>query len=86
MRITPYNLNKIENVTGYYKKSELLKILEEFTESDMESAKIEDYSHKSASSCVASFGNAIRRYKMNGIKALTRNGEVFLIKTSALKN
>lgn len=86
MTLTPYNLKDIENANHYYKRSKLQQILEEFVEADMESAKIEDWTHKNATSCVASFNTAIRRYRMSGIKAMCRNGEVFLVKTSALKD
>lgn len=84
MRIVPYDFKKIKNKKGY-KKSELQSILEEFLESGKDCVKIEDWEQKSASSCTSSFNTAAKRYKMTGARAISRNGEVFLVKASLLK-
>ena len=85
MRAVPYDFKKIELKKSYFKKSELQKIIEEFLESGQDCVKIEDYNHKDATVCASSLNLAVKRYKMTGAKAISRNGEVFLVKTSLLK-
>ena len=84
MRITPYDIKKIKNTKGY-KKSELQELLEEFLESGKDCVKIEDWTQKTAPSCASSFNTAAKRYHMTGVRAISRNGEVFLVKASLLK-
>lgn len=84
MRIVPYDFKKL-NDTKYFKKTELQKILEEFLESGADCVKIEEWTQKNASGCASSFNNAAKRYKMSGVKAISRKGEVFLVKASLLK-
>lgn len=80
MRLTAYSAADIRK--GCYKKSDLLVLIEEFVNSDMECAKVEGFTHKSACSCASSFNLAIKRYNKGGIKAISRKNEVFLIKTN----
>lgn len=84
MKTVPYDLKKIRNLK-HYKKSELQNILEEFLESGVDCVKIEDWTQKTASSCASSFNVAAKRYKLVGARAISRNGEVFLVKASLLK-
>lgn len=80
MRLTAYNAADIKK--GYYKKSDLLLMIEEFVDSDMDCAKVEGFTHKTAVGCAGAFNRAIERYNKAGIRAISRNGEVFLIKTN----
>lgn len=84
MRTVPYDLKKISNLK-HYKKSELQNILEEFLESGADCVKIEGWTQKTAMSCASSLNVAAKRYKLTGARALSRNGEVFLVKASLLK-
>lgn len=84
MRAVPYDFKKIERVKGY-KKSDNQKILEEFLASGHDCVKVEDWNQKSAMSCAGSFNKTIERFKMTGARAISRKGEVFLVKASLLK-
>ena len=84
MKIVPYDLKKIDKADGY-KKSNNQKIIEEFLESDLDCAKIENWTQKSAMSCAGSLNRSIVKYKMTGARAISRNGEVFLIRVSAIE-
>lgn len=84
MKLMPYDLTKVSNSNGY-KHTKNQKILEEFVESGLDCVKVEDWTQKTARGCASSFNTSIGVYKMTGIKAISRKGEVFLIKTSALK-
>lgn len=79
MKLIPYDIKKIGG-SSWYKKSENLRILEEFANSDMECAKIEDYTQKSAEVCVSALKSAIKRYRIAGVQAMMRKGEAYLIK------
>lgn len=80
MKLVPYDMQKIPG-RGVYKRSENLRILEEFAESGLECAKVEDYTQKNANSCISALNNSIKLYNKNGIQAIMRGGDVFLIKT-----
>lgn len=64
-------------------KTDNRSVLEEFIESGFECAKVEGWKHKNASVCVSSLTGSIHTYKMCGIKAVTKRGDVYLIKESA---
>lgn len=78
MKLTQYDAKKLND--RQYKRTKLFDILEEFAESDMECAKVEGWPHKSATSCQASLTKSIKNFGFN-IKVVTRNKEVFLVKT-----
>lgn len=73
-----------EKETNYviksYKSTKLLTIIEEFIESDLECAKITEHTYVTPSSCAWALNEAIKRYHKTSIKAITRKGEVYLIK------
>lgn len=78
MYITPYSKSKLQ--TSNYQKCKLQKILEVFRDSNMDCVKVEGWEHKDANTCAASFMNSIKRFNIKGIRAISRKGEVFLIK------
>ena len=80
MQLIPYDVTKVKTVGGY-KKSENLLLLEEFANSELQCAKVENFPHKDAWICAAALRNTIKRNGMTNIECITRNGEVFLIKT-----
>lgn len=84
MRIVPYDLKKVKKANGY-RKSENQRIIEEFLESKNDCVKVEGWPQKNAMVCAASLNKSIERYKMTGATAISRDGEVYLIKTSAIK-
>lgn len=82
MRLTAYEIEKIPGKNGMsYRDSELTNLIEEFIASGMNCAKVEGWTHKNAYICANSLQKnlkASRRDKM--YKAISRRGEVFLIK------
>ena len=85
MRAVPYDFKKIELKRGHYKKTEMQKILEEFLASGQDCVKIEDWTQKSAMCCAGVLNKSIERFKLTGARAISRNGEVFLIRVSVIK-
>lgn len=81
MKLVPYNVEELK--PKFYKKSDNYIFLMEFINSDLDCARVDNYTHKNAKSCSWSLQNTIRRYGLNGIQCIQRKGEVFLIK---LKN
>ena len=85
MNLVAYDKKKLDNPYSY-KRAKWLKMIDEFVESDMDCAKVKDFTHKSATSCTAALNTAIRRYHKDGIRAIERKGEVFLIKIDPVKD
>lgn len=80
MRLVAYDLKDLGTVRMARCKNQ--KLIEEFLASDMECAKIEGFTQKDAHSCVSSLNTAITRFNFAGVRAITKNGEAFLIKTN----
>lgn len=79
MRLVECDKSEI-NLKNYKKKTRWLEVIDEFMESDVKCCRIEDYTNKSAASCESSLNHAIKRYNKKGIKAVIRNGIVYLVK------
>jgi hypothetical protein len=79
MELIAYDRDKIENI-GSYKKTENMRIIDEFIESGLDCAKVEGFTQKRAWSCADSLNKTMVRMKKAGIKALSRKGEVYLVK------
>lgn len=81
MTLVPYDVKKLR-IGG---RADNYSLIEEFINSNMDCAKIEGYSQKSASVCTASLNATIKRYRRHTIKAITRNGEVYLVRKKILE-
>ena len=78
MRLVSCSISEIAERRSY---SNNLKILKEFSESELKCARVEDWTQKNANSCVSSLKNSIKLYKYDKtISAFTRLGEVYLTK------
>lgn len=84
MIMVPYDLKKIEKVDGY-KKSNNQKIIEEFLATGLNCVRVEGWTQKTALSCAGSLNRSIKKYKMTGARSISRKGEVFLIRLSAIE-
>lgn len=82
MKLTKCDANEIKN---NFKRTKWQKMLEEFLESDMDCAKVEEYTNKDAKSCVGALYLAIKRFRMTGVRAALCNGEVYLIRVNELR-
>ena len=78
MKLIPYDKSKLRH-TGYVKTKNYL-ILKEFIDSGLDCAKVEGWKHKNTHSIQWSLQASIKRYKLDGIKCIVVDGEVFLIK------
>lgn len=79
MKLVKWDVQAIDNC--YYARTKNQSILEEFINSGMECAKIEGWTNTSAAQCATSLNTTSKRMKMHGVKAISRKGEVYLIKT-----
>lgn len=82
MTLVPYDVKNLR-VGG---RSDNYSLIEEFIDSGIDCAKIEGYSQKSASVCTASLNATIKRYRRHTIKAIERNGEVYLVRNKILED
>lgn len=83
MNLTPYELKQLDNLMGY-KAGANQKIIEEFVDSGYDCAKVEGWTASKSYSAAASLNKTIETMHKGGIKAISRCGEVFLVKTSAM--
>ena len=77
MKLTPI---KEKLGINFYKKTKWLEIIDEFVNSEMKCAKLEEWDNKSSKSAATALNNSIKRFNKKGIKAIERKGEVFLVK------
>ena len=77
MKLVECNINEI----GTYKKTNNLKILEEFLDSGMVCARVDDYTQVSANGCATSLKTSIKRFNIHGVDAIRRKDNVYLIRT-----
>ena len=71
---------KKDEVMKGYKRTNNLKILNDFIESEMDCVKLTGWKHVSACSCASALKKSIQRFKMTSITVVTIKGEVYLIK------
>lgn len=76
MELVAYDKEKL----NMYKRTKQLKFIDEFIESDMDCTKVVNYTNKDAKSCVTSLATAIKYFHKNGIRAIMRDNEVYLVK------
>lgn len=73
MRFTEY--------TGYIrKKANVTKLIDDFLNSGMQVAKLEDWEYVTAISGAGTINRTAKRLGIRTIKAVTRNGEIFLVR------
>lgn len=80
MKLVKANLKELGKIRT--KKSDRLKLLEEFAESDMDCAEVVNFTHKHATSCASSLNESIKRYHMTSIRAIQSGDRVYLVKTT----
>lgn len=79
MKLTAVAKKEIPSI-NVYRATKLYKILQEFANSEMSAARIDDHGYKNATSARASFHASIKRFGMKNIIAMERQGQVYLIK------
>lgn len=61
------------------RNSDNYKILMEFVDGGLTCVRIENYPQKNVASCVNSFRQSIKRYRLDHVIVMQRGGEIFLI-------
>lgn len=69
-----------ESNRNYYRESKLQIELEKFIASGDPVKELTDYIHKDANVCTGSFSNAIKRYKLYNVVAVTYDKKPYLIR------
>lgn len=77
MKLVPYDARKVKG----YKLCRNQQLIQEFLDSGLDCAKIEDFPHKDARSCMAALSVSAKRMGIGNVIACSRKGEVFLIRT-----
>lgn len=77
MKLVAYDKKKIN---GSFVYGQNMELVEQFRNSDLDCVKVEGWTHSNASVCVACLNATIKRCRIFTIKAISRNGEVFLVK------
>lgn len=80
MTLVPYDVNEFKRKRRSYKKTKVMKILEEFQNSDYDCVKIENHEYKNARSCYGAFYKSVKRFGFATIEVHMMNGEVFLLR------
>lgn len=63
-----------------YKKTKNLAILDEFKKSGLECARLEEWDYKNACCGAGSLNKTIKHFKFAGVRAYSRNGNIYLVK------
>ncbi len=79
MKLTFIDRKEIPERMGY-KNTKLLEVLKEFTDSEMTAARVDDHGYKGHTAAAQALNASAKRFNMTGIKAITRNGILYLIK------
>jgi hypothetical protein len=79
MKLTFIDRKDIPKRQGY-KNTKLLEVLKEFTDSEMTAARVDDHGYKDPAVAVQALNASAKRFNMTGIKAITRNRTLYLIK------
>lgn len=65
-----------------FARSDNFRLLSEFVDSGLKCAKVEGSHHKSPHYCASSLNQSAKRYNFFSVKAVVRNGELYLINES----
>lgn len=72
---------KFTEYKGYIrKKTNVTKLIDAFLDSGMQVAKLEEWEYVSAISGAGTINRAAKRLGINTVKAITRIGEIFLVR------
>lgn len=64
-----------------FKRTKLLAMIEEFKNSELPLARLEDWDYVSARTCASAINAAAKRFKIGGVHAFTRKGNIYLERT-----
>lgn len=64
-----------------FKRTKLLALIEDFKNSDLDLARVEDWEYVSAKVGANAINAAIRNFKIGGVRAFTRKENIYLERT-----
>ena len=64
-----------------YNRTKILELIENFKDSGLECAKLMDWHYVSAKSGANTITQSIKHYKIAGVHAYNRKGEIYLVRT-----
>lgn len=65
---------------SFYKRTKVLAVIEDFKNSDIEVAKLVDWKYASAKTGANTLNQSIKHYKIAGVRAFQKNGEIYLVR------
>lgn len=77
MRFEAYDINLVE--CKGYKRTSNVKLLNDFVNSGLACATVEDFDQRNAHICAASLRKTALRERLYSIKVMSRKGKVYLI-------
>ena len=78
MKFTECEFDKVK-YRAYYKRSKVYDLLLNFVNAHIKCAKIEDWQYKDAMVGARVINVSIKHFKFAGIRAISRNGEIYLV-------
>ncbi len=79
MYFEPMKKNELPN---FYKRTKNQKIVEDFVASGAEAAILKDWGYASAKTGVNAINGTIKHYKIGGVHAYARKGQIYLVRTN----
>lgn len=80
MKLVPYEKKYLQ--VDMYKQTKNGKLLEEFARSGLDAARVEGWTNATPYSTANSLNRSIERFKFANVRAITRDGKVYLIRTT----
>lgn len=80
MKLVPVDRTEIGISRRGFRRSKNLDILTTFVESDMDTARLDAFDYTNARAGSSSLKASIKRFGFNGINAVSRKGNLYLIK------
>ena len=78
MKLTPIDINEIPRKD--MKATKLFEILTEFANSEYSAVRVDDHNYKNVITAAQNFNKSAKRFGLLGVKAISRSGQLFLIK------
>lgn len=85
MQLIKASFSELNKQKFYTKYGSAQAIVTQFKDSDMDIARVERDTWNKNTNGASILNNAIKRLRIGGIKAITNNGKVYLIKTDKVK-
>lgn len=83
MKLVPYKIEKIKTKRPYGNNQ---AIIEEFIKMDVSCVRVENFTQSNANGCCAALNNSAKRMGKHNVRAVSRRGEVFMIRTDLVES